>query len=82
VIKKVRALTEVADEFGIPLPAAALQFPLAHNIVTSVIPGPRSKNELEEILAWLSFEIPVDFWTTLKSKTLIHVDAPIPCNSL
>jgi D-threo-aldose 1-dehydrogenase len=82
VIKKVRALTEVANEFGIPLPAAALQFPLAHNIVTSVIPGPRSKNELEEILAWLSFEIPVDFWTTLKSKTLIHENAPIPCNSL
>ena len=82
VIKKVRALTEVADEFGIPLPAAALQFPLAHNIVTSVIPGPRSKNELEEILAWLSLKIPVDFWAALKSKTLIHEDAPIPCNSL
>ena len=80
VVKKVRALGGVADEFSIPLPAAALQFPLAHNIVTSVIPGPRSKNELAEILAWRSLEIPAAFWTALKSKALLHEEAPIPCD--
>jgi D-threo-aldose 1-dehydrogenase len=71
-------LAEVANEFGIPLPAAALQFPLAHKIVTSIIPGPRSKNELQEILTWQSLDVPIDFWTALKSKALIHEDAPIP----
>ena len=78
VIKKARALAEVANEFGIPLPAAALQFPLAHKIVTSIIPGPRSKNELQEILTWRSLDVPIDFWTALKSKALIHEDAPTP----
>ena len=56
---------------------AALQFPLGHKIVTSVIPGPRSKNELNEIMEWHSFEVPAAFWTALKSKNLIHEDAPI-----
>ena len=82
IVKKIRALNEVADEFDVLLPAAALQFPLGHNIVTSVIPGPRSKKELEEILAWQSFEVPAAFWTALKSKNLIHEDAPISFTSL
>lgn len=82
IVKKVRALNEVADEFGVPVPAAALQFPLGHNIVSSVIPGPRSKIELEEILAWQSFEVPAAFWAALQSKNLIHEDAPVPCTSL
>jgi aryl-alcohol dehydrogenase-like predicted oxidoreductase len=45
-------LAEVEKEFGISLAATGLQFTLAHTIVTSVIPGPRSKNELQEILTW------------------------------
>ena len=49
VIDKARALSVVADEFGIPLPAAALQFPLGDEIVCSVIPGPRDKGELEPV---------------------------------
>ena len=82
VVNKVRALGAVADEYGIPLPAAALQFPLAHNIVSSVIPGPRSKVELEEILGWQSVKVPADFWTDLKRQALIHADAPTPSSDL
>ena len=78
VVNKVKALGAVADKYGIPLPAAALQFPLAHNTVTSVIPGPRSKVELEEILQWQSIKIPNEFWASLKSQALVHEDAPTP----
>ena len=78
VVNKVKALGAVADKYGIPLPAAALQFPLAHNTVTSVIPGPRSKVELEEILQWQSIKIPNEFWASLKSQALVHEGAPTP----
>ena len=78
VVNKVKALGAVADKYGIPLPAAALQFPLAHNTVTSVIPGPRSKVELEEILRWQSVRIPNEFWADLKSQALVHEGAPTP----
>ena len=40
IIDKVRALGVVADEFGIPLPTTALEFPLGDEIVCSVIPSP------------------------------------------
>ena len=82
VVNKVKALGAVADKYGIPLPAAALQFPLAHNTVTSVIPGPRSKVELEEILQWQSIKIPNEFWASLKSQALVHEDAPTPGHAL
>ena len=77
IIDKAKALNAVAKQFNIPLPAAALQFPLANEIVTSVIPGPRSKIELEEILTWSAFKIPSDFWLELKSQGLLHYSAPI-----
>ena len=78
VIKKARALGAVADEFAIPLAAAALQFPLFNDIITSVIPGPRNKSELDQILAWFETPIPKEFWATLKSKNLIDARAPVP----
>lgn len=78
VIDKARALGVVADEFGIPLPAAALQFPLGDEIVCSVIPGPRDKGELEQIVTWFKTPIPTEFWATLKAKNLMEPSAAVP----
>ena len=78
VVQKARALGATANEFNIPLAAAALQFPLGHDIVTSVIPGPRSKAELDQILTWFETPIADAFWTALKAKGLIREDAPTP----
>jgi len=78
VIEKANALRKVADEFNISLAAAALQFPQANELVSSVIPGPRSKNELLEILKWQKIEIPTEFWNTLKERKLLRADAPTP----
>ena len=78
VIDKERALGVVADEFGIPLPAAALQFPLGDEIVCSVIPGPRDKGELEQIVTWFKTPIPTEFWATLKAKNLMEPSATVP----
>ena len=78
VIDKARALDIVANEFGIPLPAAALQFPLGDEIVCSVIPGPRDKGEFEQIVTWFKTPIPPEFWSTLKEKKLIEPSAAVP----
>jgi D-threo-aldose 1-dehydrogenase len=78
VIDKARALGVVADEFGIPLPAAALQFPLGDEIVCSVIPGPRDKGDLEQIVTWFKTPIPKEFWSTLKEKKLMEPSATVP----
>ena len=78
IVDKVRALGAVADKFNVPLAAAALQFPLGNEIVTSVIPGPRDKSEFTQILHWFEMPIPSEFWSTLKSKGLIEQAAPVP----
>ena len=77
ILNKVRLLSEVADKYSVPLPAASLQFPLFNKVISSIIPGVRSKTEFQQILQWFKFEIPLDFWQELRSKELIHFDAPI-----
>ncbi|WPY93278.1 aldo/keto reductase [Limimaricola variabilis] len=78
IADKARALADVADAFGVPLAAAALQFPLGSDIVTSVIPGPRDKAELQQNLEWFTTPIPDELWISLKSKGLLHEAAPVP----
>lgn len=79
---RVAALQQVADEHGVPLPAAALQFPLAHPAVASVIPGARDPGQLAQVLDWTRARIPAEFWADLKRRDLLHPDAPTPAGGL
>ena len=78
VVDKVRKIGAIADEYGVTIPAAALQFPLANDIITSVIPGPRDSSEMTQILDWFRMQIPGDFWVALKTAGLMDRDAPLP----
>lgn len=78
VVAKVRAIEAVCKDFGVPLPAAALQFPLTHPAVCNVLPGPRSPQELDGILDWWDVRIPQELWTALAEKGLLAPGTPIP----
>jgi len=78
VVSRVAALEAVCREFGVPLPAAALQFPLTHPAVCNVLPGPRTPDELDGILAWWNTEIPAELWTALADKGLLAEGTPVP----
>ena len=78
IVEKAKDLSTVAKEFEIPLAAAALQFPQANKLVSSVIPGPRSKEEFLEIIKWQKLVIPSEFWGVLKDRGLLRKDAPTP----
>src|SRR5690606_6705996 len=78
VMARVKAIARVCDAHGVPLAAAALHFPLAHPVVASTIPGPRSAAELNQILEWWEFKIPSSLWSDLKNEKLIAADAPVP----
>jgi D-threo-aldose 1-dehydrogenase len=75
---KVRGLEAVCKAHGVSLPAAALQFPLAHPAVVSIIPGAASPVEVAQNVASLQAPIPAAFWSDLKSQGLIEKDAPTP----
>jgi D-threo-aldose 1-dehydrogenase len=76
VLRKVADIEAVCARFGVPLKAAALQFPLHHPCVASVIPGTRSTEELHENLRMLRTEIPAELWYELKVQGLMSANAP------
>lgn len=78
ILTRVQALDAVCRSHGVPLAAAALQFPLAHPAVRTVIPGLGSKAELDEVLQWLTYAIPPELWDDLKGQGLIDIGAPVP----
>ena len=75
---RVRGLEAASAAHGVTLPAAALQFLLAHPIVASVIPGGVRPEEVRQNLASLLAPIPAAFWADLKAKGLIDPQAPVP----
>ena len=81
VAQKVNLLHACARDHEVSLPAAALQFPLAHPAVVSVIPGLRDSHELTETLGWVEEEIPDVFWQELQARDLLHEAAPIPATN-
>lgn len=78
VAAKVKALAAICSRHGVDMPAAALQFPLAHPAIRSVIPGAMSRAELQANVQYLSQPIPADFWAELKHERLIPEGAPVP----
>ena len=78
VVAKVAAIEDVCEEHGVQLPAAALQFPLAHPCVTTVVVGMSSPTEVAQNLQWLDAHIPAAFWERLKEEGLLHAEAPTP----
>jgi D-threo-aldose 1-dehydrogenase len=78
VIARAAALENVCAAHGVPLKAAALQFPRAHPAVTCVVAGARSIAEFDENLALASQPIPSAFWRELRSRRLVAEGAPLP----
>lgn len=80
VVKKVAAIESLCGEFDIPMAAAALQFPLAHPAVASVIPGIGKVSRIDQTLNLFATEIPDEFWQALSDRGLIRDDAPTPAS--
>ncbi len=78
IIKRVAAIEDICERYGVPLAAAALQFPLAHQQVSAVIPGMGSARRIQSTQALMSHSIDKAFWEELRASELIRPDAPIP----
>ena len=78
VIAKVRRMEAVCDRHNVPLAAAALQFPLGHPSVASVIPGAITPEQVHRNVASFRHPIPADLWAELKHEGLLRADAPTP----
>lgn len=78
VASRAQRLGEVCERHGVPLKAAAIQFPLAHPAVTCVVVGARTADEVRECDAMLRTEIPGRVWSDLRAEGLIGDQVPVP----
>ena len=76
--EKVRRMEAVCLRHGVPLAAAALQFPLHHPLVASVIPGAFHPDQVRQNILGMCHDIPDSLWHELKEEQLIREDAPTP----
>ena len=78
LIEKAQKIEAVCQRHGVELGAAAMQFPLFHPALCSVIPGALSSAEVKQNIARLSAKIPADLWSELKREKLLDANAPTP----
>jgi D-threo-aldose 1-dehydrogenase len=81
IVDRVAAIETLCDEFDIPLAAAALQFPLAHPAVASVIPGIGQVKRIKQTLELFETKIPAEFWRALVDAALLDDGVPTPASS-
>ncbi len=78
IMERVRRIEAVCARHGVRLPTAALQFPLGHPAVASVVVGTRAPAEVAMNLEVFQPDVPADFWADLKAEKLLRTDAPTP----
>ncbi|MCW2641756.1 MAG: putative aldo/keto reductase, partial [Dactylosporangium sp.] len=78
MLARAQAIRAVCDRHGVPLRAAALQFPLGHPAVRTVLVGARSPAEVADAVAMATTEIPGQLWRDLVAAGLLAPEVPIP----
>lgn len=65
ILARRRSLESMCMRYDVPLAAAALQFPLRHPAVVSVVVGARSAAEIEEDARLLDVPVPDALWSEI-----------------
>lgn len=82
ILARVRRIEAICARYEVPLPAAALQFPLTHPAVKALAVGTLSRAELSANLAYLRHPIPAGFWDDLRAGGLVSACVPLPDNKM
>jgi D-threo-aldose 1-dehydrogenase len=65
LVDQALKLRAVCERYGMPLQAAAIQFPRRHPAITSVVVGARTPREIEENVTLSTLELPDQLWAEL-----------------
>jgi D-threo-aldose 1-dehydrogenase len=71
LLARVDAIRTICDDFGVSIPAAALQYTLRDPLVTSVVVGASEPEQLSANARRIREDIPADFWSALTEAHLI-----------
>ena len=71
-------IAALAEQHGVDVRAAALQFCAAHPVVAAVIPGAKNAERVRTNAELMVRPIPAGFWSALREAGLLPEDAPVP----
>ncbi|HSW70101.1 MAG TPA: aldo/keto reductase [Gammaproteobacteria bacterium] len=74
---RVNAIQKICDAYQIDLPHAALQFPLRHSQVVSVVAGARTEEQVALSVSYAQQQVPTRLWQSLKEADLLVMEAPV-----
>jgi D-threo-aldose 1-dehydrogenase len=77
-LAKREKLRAVANQFGVDLRTAALQFSAAPDVVVSLVVGAHTEAQALANATSMKATIPQAFWAELKRQNLIDQNAPVP----
>lgn len=80
VTARIETLTHICALHEIPLQAAALQFPTAHPMVSSILVKASSIKTWKLMKQWSQHPIAESFWDDLKLGGVMHEEAPTPAS--
>ena len=78
IMERVARIEAVCRRHGVPLAAAAIQFPLGHPRVASIVPGAVKPAEVEANARLMQLTIPAALWMELRYEGLLESGAPVP----
>ncbi|MEU5964115.1 aldo/keto reductase [Micromonospora parva] len=78
LLDRATAIRSVCERHGVPLRAAAIQFPLGHPAVTSVVIGARNPEQIADNVAMFEWAVPGALWADLKAEGLLPSEVPTP----
>jgi D-threo-aldose 1-dehydrogenase len=81
IMERVTRIEAICSRYDVALAAAAIQFPLGHPCVASIIPGAVAASEVERNAALMAASTPAALWSELKGEGLLADAAPVPIAS-
>jgi D-threo-aldose 1-dehydrogenase len=78
VMARVAQIESICDAHNVPLSAAAMQFPLAHPRVLTVVAGMGTPEQVVQAMDDVRRPLPWALWRDLRTAGLIPADAPVP----
>jgi D-threo-aldose 1-dehydrogenase len=78
LLARARRIARVCRRHGVTLPQAALQFPLGHPAVASVVVGADTAAQVRENAELIGRPVPRELWSELRAEGLLRDDVPVP----
>ncbi len=77
ILTRVKLIEEICRAYNTAMKAVALQFPLKHPAIASVVIGSAAANEIHDNIKHWQSDIPASLWDALKTEKIIPNHAPV-----